>query len=108
MKSAVSSQRQFLTFSKLILIAFILAVCAPAWAVEVSDLAGLKAELAKDSTEEIVATQTIVVSAGGIVELDGKGRTLRLKSGVTGKHAVYFVFSIPEGKAEMDRFTFDD
>ena len=34
--------------------------------------------------------------------------TVPLKSGVTGKHAVYFVFSIPEGKAEMDRFTFDD
>ena len=34
--------------------------------------------------------------------------TVRLKSGVTGKHAVYFVFRIGEGKATFDRFTFDD
>ena len=31
-----------------------------------------------------------------------------LKGGVIGKHAVYFVFSMETGKAEMDRFTFDD
>jgi hypothetical protein len=33
--------------------------------------------------------------------------TAPLKDGVTGKHAVYFVFEIGEGKAEFDRFTFD-
>ena len=31
-----------------------------------------------------------------------------VKGGVTGKHAVYFVFSLENGKAELDRFTFDD
>ena len=31
-----------------------------------------------------------------------------LRSGVTGKHAVYFVFGLESGKAVMDRFTFDD
>ena len=31
-----------------------------------------------------------------------------LNGGVTGKHAVYFVFSLKNGKAELDRFTFDD
>ena len=31
-----------------------------------------------------------------------------VKGGVTGKHAVYFVFSLESGKAELDRFTFDD
>ena len=34
--------------------------------------------------------------------------TVPLLGGVTGKHAVYFVFEIVGGKAEMDRFTFDD
>ena len=34
--------------------------------------------------------------------------TVPLNSGVIGKHAVYFVFSMESGKAEMDRFTFDD
>ena len=41
----------------------------------------------------------------------GKGRTestARLNCGVTGRHAVYFVFRTGEGKAEFDRFTFDD
>lgn len=31
-----------------------------------------------------------------------------VKGGVTGKHAVYFVFGLESGKAELDRFTFDD
>ena len=53
-------------------------------------------------------------TAGGkeIASLDvGKGRTestARLNCGVTGRHAVYFVFRTGEGKAEFDRFTFDD
>ena len=34
--------------------------------------------------------------------------TVPLNGGITGKHAVYFVFEMAEGKAEMDRFTFDD
>ena len=34
--------------------------------------------------------------------------TVPLNGGITGKHAVYFVFETAEGKAEMDRFTFDD
>ena len=34
--------------------------------------------------------------------------TVPLLGGVTGKHAVYFIFEIVGGKAEMDRFTFDD
>ena len=41
----------------------------------------------------------------------GNGQTecsARLKSGVIGKHAVYFVFETGSGKAEFDRFTFDD
>ena len=42
------------------------------------------------------------------MEAEGGEVTVPLKSGVTGKHAVYFVFNLPEGKAEMDRFTFDD
>jgi hypothetical protein len=33
--------------------------------------------------------------------------TVPLQDGVTGRHAVYFVFSIREGKTEFDRFTFD-
>ena len=33
--------------------------------------------------------------------------TAPLKGCVTGKHAVYFMFEIGEGKAEFDRFTFD-
>ena len=33
--------------------------------------------------------------------------TAPLKGHVTGKHAVYFMFEIGEGKAEFDRFTFD-
>ena len=31
-----------------------------------------------------------------------------LNGGVIGKHAVYFVFRMNKGTAEMDRFTFDD
>ena len=31
-----------------------------------------------------------------------------LTGSVTGRHAVYFVFSLESGKAEFDRFTFDD
>ena len=34
--------------------------------------------------------------------------TVPLKGGVTGKHAVYFVFGTKGGKAVMDRFTFND
>jgi hypothetical protein len=34
--------------------------------------------------------------------------TVPLNGGITGKHAVYFVFETAEGRAEMDRFTFDD
>ena len=34
--------------------------------------------------------------------------TVPLNGGITGTHAVYFVFETAEGKAEMDRFTFDD
>ena len=34
--------------------------------------------------------------------------TVPLTGGVIGKHAVYFVFALEEGTAEMDRFTFDD
>ena len=34
--------------------------------------------------------------------------TVPLAGGVTGKHGVYFVFDLAEGKAELDRFTFDD
>lgn len=33
--------------------------------------------------------------------------TAPLESGVTGRHAVYFVFRTGDGKAEFDRFTFD-
>ena len=42
------------------------------------------------------------------LEAEGGEVTVPLKSGVIGKHAIYFVFNMPEGKAEMDRFTFDD
>ena len=38
---------------------------------------------------------------------DGETTTV-LTDSVTGKHAVYFVFRLETGKAEMDRFTFDD
>ena len=31
-----------------------------------------------------------------------------LAGSAIGKHAVYFVFSMEKGRAEMDRFTFDD
>ena len=34
--------------------------------------------------------------------------TLPLQGGVIGKHAVYFVFRMKSGSAELDRFTFDD
>ena len=34
--------------------------------------------------------------------------TVPLKGGVIGKHAVYFVFRMEKGTAELDRFTFSD
>ena len=39
----------------------------------------------------------------------GKANTEPLSGGIVGKHAVYFLFcGMKEGKAEMDRFTFND
>ena len=43
-----------------------------------------------------------------LIEAQNGETTVPLLGGVTGKHAVYFVFEMKEGKAEMDRFTFDD
>ena len=43
-----------------------------------------------------------------LIEVKNGETTVPLLGGVTGKHAVYFVFEMKEGKAEMDRFTFDD
>ena len=39
---------------------------------------------------------------------DREENTVPLKTGATGKHAVYFIFETGNAKVEFDRFTFDD